>query len=131
MYGVWHGKCYVIVEDKMKTKEVKEISVKTSFSIGVVVLLISMVLLSLFSVSMFSQETGNVVKIDVNRDGQAALERLPGIGKVIAGRIIEVRKVRFFTGLLDLIVRVKGIGPKRGAALKGLVVFGKAERRIK
>jgi endonuclease/exonuclease/phosphatase family metal-dependent hydrolase len=55
--------------------------------------------------------------IDVNSASQAALESLPGIGPVIAARIIAGRPYR----RIDDLIRVKGIGPKRLAQIRTLV----------
>ena len=55
--------------------------------------------------------------IDVNSSSQAALESLPGIGPVIAARIIAGRPYR----RIDDLIRVKGIGPKRLAQIRTLV----------
>ena len=55
--------------------------------------------------------------IDVNSASQAALEWLPGIGPVIAARIIAGRPYR----RIDDLIRVKGIGPKRLAQIRTLV----------
>ena len=49
--------------------------------------------------------------IDVNRADLTDLQRLPGIGPVLASRIIEARRTRPFESLDDL-VRVSGIGPR-------------------
>jgi len=48
-------------------------------------------------------------KIDINTANQAQLETLPGIGPVIAGRIIEYRQKKPFASIEE-IKEVKGIG---------------------
>jgi competence protein ComEA len=55
--------------------------------------------------------------IDINAATQAELESLPGVGPVIARRIIEGRPYR---SVADLI-RVKGIGEKRLATIRSHV----------
>ena len=52
-----------------------------------------------------------VQKIDINHAGLDQLQLIPGIGPVLAGRIIELRNRKPFAGVEDLI-EVKGIGPK-------------------
>jgi hypothetical protein len=49
------------------------------------------------------------VALDVNRDSLQDLTSLPGVGPVIAGRIVQDRPYRSVTDLLD----VRGIGPIR------------------
>lgn len=59
--------------------------------------------------------------ININTATQAELETLPGIGPVIAGRIIEYREAHGpFTSVIQLI-NVSGIGEKRMAAIIDLV----------
>ena len=55
--------------------------------------------------------------IDINRASQEELEALPGIGQVIARRIIEGRPYR----TVDDLRRVKGIGEKRLAEIRPYV----------
>lgn len=55
--------------------------------------------------------------VDLNAASLAELDGLPGIGPVLAERIVAGRPYRRL-GDLD---RVKGIGPKKLAALRGLV----------
>jgi competence ComEA-like helix-hairpin-helix protein len=60
---------------------------------------------------------------DVNAALRSELTRLPGIGAVLADRIIASRERKGpFTSLVDL-QRVQGIGPKKAAALAGWVRF--------
>jgi DNA uptake protein ComE-like DNA-binding protein len=56
-------------------------------------------------------------RIDVNTPTQAELEALPGIGPVIARRIIEGRPYRS----VEELERVKGIGPRRLEEIRPLV----------
>ncbi len=49
-------------------------------------------------------------KININTATQEQLESLPGIGSVIAGRIIEFRKTRRFDSVDDLLL-INRIGP--------------------
>ncbi len=62
--------------------------------------------------------------IDVNRAGLTDLQRLPGVGPVLAGRIIETRRTRPFESLDDL-VRVSGIGPRAVERLRLAAVAGR------
>jgi DNA uptake protein ComE-like DNA-binding protein len=55
--------------------------------------------------------------IDINSAPQAELESLPGIGPTLARRIIEGRPYR----TVDDLLRVKGIGEKRLAEIRGPV----------
>ncbi len=51
----------------------------------------------------------------VNEASVEELDSLPGIGPVLAGRVIEARPFSDIDSLID----VKGIGPKKLAALRG------------
>lgn len=62
-------------------------------------------------------------RTDINSAGKRDLIRLPGIGEVLAGRIIASReKDGPFRDLADL-QRVFGIGPKKAAVLAAWVRF--------
>jgi len=64
--------------------------------------------------------------VDMNRADAAALERLPGIGPVLAERIVSARSTGgAFAGFGDLRARVEGIGPGHEQALQGIVSFGR------
>lgn len=65
------------------------------------------------------------VTTDVNSATRAELMRLPGIGAVLADRIIASREKHGpFTSLIDF-QRVRGIGPKTASALAGWVRFSR------
>ncbi len=57
-------------------------------------------------------------KIDLNSAGIKELESIPGIGKVLAKRIVEYRKKYGLFKSLEELVRVKGIGSKKLNILK-------------
>ena len=62
--------------------------------------------------------------VDLNRASVGELEALPGIGPVMAGRIVEHREeVGRFRRVTDL-VRVRGIGPAKLERLWGRVSAG-------
>jgi competence ComEA-like helix-hairpin-helix protein len=61
--------------------------------------------------------------VDINTSSSNKLETLPGIGPVLAGRIIEYRSHTPFQDIAEL-EKIKGIGPKKLAALRGLVTAG-------
>ena len=61
-------------------------------------------------------------KLNINTADADELARLPGIGPVLARRIIDARSQKPFTGLEDL-RRVGGIGPKRLDTLRELITF--------
>jgi len=61
--------------------------------------------------------------VNVNLATTTELEALPGIGSVIAQRIIEYRKQHGPFHSLNELAQVKGIGPKKLEKLKDLVCF--------
>lgn len=60
--------------------------------------------------------------INVNTASASELERLPGIGPVLAERIIEERMTHGPFRTADDLDRVSGIGPKKLAALRDRVI---------
>jgi len=71
--------------------------------------------------------------LDLNRAAAKDLESLPGIGPVLAQRVIEYRTTVGEIQAIEDLLAVKGIGPKIFERLKPLVtvtvVEGKAEKR--
>jgi competence protein ComEA len=63
-------------------------------------------------------------RVDVNAADAAELESLPGIGPVLAARIVEFRDANGPFGELGDLGEVTGIGPKLLAGLADAVVFG-------
>jgi len=60
--------------------------------------------------------------LDVNQATAEQLEALPGIGPVIARRIVDYREKHGLFKSVDELLNVNGIGPKRLAAIKDFVV---------
>lgn len=60
-------------------------------------------------------------QISLNRASQEYLERLPGVGPVIAGRIVEYRKEYGDFQSIEELVKVKGVGLKTLEKLKPYV----------
>ncbi|MDE3216270.1 MAG: ComEA family DNA-binding protein, partial [Gemmatimonadota bacterium] len=67
-------------------------------------------------------------RIDVDRASPQELQRLPGIGPVLAARIVAYRDSNGPFGGLDRLRRVKGIGPATAARLDSLVRFSGVRR---
>lgn len=59
--------------------------------------------------------------VDVNRADESALVELPGIGPVLAQRIISERRQGWFSTLTEL-TRVSGIGPAMIERLRGVAI---------
>lgn len=65
--------------------------------------------------------------VDLNRATARQLEGLPGIGPVLAGRIIEYRQRRSGFRSVGELRSVPGIGEKRYSVLKDIVRVGPAD----
>ncbi len=61
--------------------------------------------------------------ININTASQKELEALPGIGPVLAQRIIEYRKANQGFKSIEEILKVSGIGPKKYSALKDKITI--------
>lgn len=60
----------------------------------------------------------DVRRVDINHGSVEELQRLPGIGPVLAGRIVRYRREHGKFGSIRDIQNVKGIGEKRFAQLE-------------
>jgi len=65
--------------------------------------------------------------IDINTATARDLAALPGIGPAIAGAIIATRRNMGGFASLDDLLKVKGIGPKRLAAIREMIVSSEIE----
>lgn len=61
--------------------------------------------------------------VDINRASADDLTRLPGIGPVLAARIVAARDARGPFASVDDLRRVSGMGPTKLAALRDLVTI--------
>jgi competence protein ComEA len=61
------------------------------------------------------------ISLDVNRASQQDFERLPGIGSVLAGRIVEYRAARGGFQDIEELRRVKGVGKKTFERIRAFV----------
>jgi len=71
-----------------------------------------------------SDTTNDRPPVDLNRATTRELDRLPGIGPILAARIVEYRRRRGGFGSIGELISVPGIGRKRYAALKDRVMVG-------
>lgn len=62
--------------------------------------------------------------IDINRAGQDELDRLPGIGPVLAGRIIQYREENGGFSDIEELKSVDGIGDKTFEKVRDYVIAG-------
>ncbi len=70
-----------------------------------------------------SGDTGSDGKVAVNRADAAALETLPGVGPVLAARILTHRDTEGAFATVEDLLDVPGIGEGRLAALRDLVII--------
>jgi competence protein ComEA len=68
-----------------------------------------------------SSRQASTIMLDLNRATHEEFERLPGIGPVLAGRIVEYREVRGAFRDVEQLRRVKGIGKKTYERIRPLV----------
>lgn len=68
-----------------------------------------------------SDSDGDKEKININEASAEELAELPGIGEVIAGRIVEYREEYGGFESVEEIMEVKGIGEGRFEGIKGLI----------
>ena len=66
----------------------------------------------------------DVERVDINLGSVEELQRLPGIGPVLAGRILQYRREHGKFGSIRDIQNVKGIGEKRFAQLEPHIHIG-------
>jgi competence ComEA-like helix-hairpin-helix protein len=64
------------------------------------------------------------VPLDLNRASARDLDALPGIGPVLAGRIVEHRERNGRYGRVEDLLAVRGIGPRLFARLRPRVTVG-------
>ena len=67
--------------------------------------------------------------LDLNRATAAELDALPGIGPVLASRIVEHRRLAGAFGSVDELLAVRGIGPHLLERLRPLVTAGGRRER--
>lgn len=60
-------------------------------------------------------------RLDLNRASAAELQRLPGIGEVLAKRVVEARTSRGSFSTIEELLEVKGIGEKKLERLRPLI----------
>ncbi|MBI4343753.1 MAG: helix-hairpin-helix domain-containing protein [Candidatus Omnitrophica bacterium] len=63
-------------------------------------------------------------RVDINTAGVAELERLPGVGRALAARIVEERRRHGPFASPESLQRVSGIGPKTIEALREYAAVG-------
>jgi competence protein ComEA len=66
-------------------------------------------------------ETASIQKIDINRAELWLLEALPGIGEVLAQRIIDYRDINGAFKRIEDLLKVSGIGPATFENMKDLI----------
>lgn len=66
-------------------------------------------------------------KIDINTAAETELIKLPGIGSVIANRLIKYRETHGRFKSLEELMEVKGIGKKKFKKMKDLITIEKTK----
>ncbi|MCD4813560.1 helix-hairpin-helix domain-containing protein [bacterium] len=79
---------------------------------------VTLVNLTAKSISDVTIPPAESAKIDINQASQQAWDALPGIGPVLAGRIVELRKSGSAFRSIDDLLAVKGIGHKKLSRLR-------------
>lgn len=67
-------------------------------------------------------ESGNVQRINLNTASPAELEKLPGIGRALAARIVEHRQQFGRFRRAEHLMMVRGISARRFQAMRALVI---------
>ena len=78
------------------------------------------------SAGCLPDSVGALPSVDLNQATPRQLDGLPGIGPVLAGRIVEYRQRKGGFRSVSELRAVSGIGEKRYSALKDLVTAGSA-----
>ena len=68
--------------------------------------------------------TPDLSPVDINIAGVAELDQLPGIGEVLAGRIIAYREANGPFETVEELLEVSGIGEAKLAELEGWITVG-------
>lgn len=77
-----------------------------------------------------STTSSQATRLDVNRATAEELQRLPGIGPVLAQAVLDDRATRGRFRSVDDLKRVRGIGTKRLERLRPLVVVSRDGRPV-
>ena len=83
----------------------------------VVLMIVSVVALSI--VAVYADE-----KVDINTATVKELKTIPGIGKVIAERIVEYREAERAFSTVDDLLNVKGIGKATLEKIRAYIIVG-------
>lgn len=113
--GIFILTCVIVllITDKIKSEDevyIKPVSVSESISVSLTQ-----------AGEIIQTDDSNNEKININTADAEELTRLPGIGDVIAGRIIEYREKQGKFNAIEEITEVSGIGETKFSQIKDMI----------
>ena len=70
-----------------------------------------------------NSSAGVVSKVNINKASSSEIQKIPGIGAVLAGRIIDYRKRNGSFNSIDDLIDIKGIGSKKLEKIRAWILI--------